>query len=52
MTAGSDAHRLDWFARGLEDGYRIVAEAGFEELLFRRGADRVAIPLPGRFALA
>jgi histidinol-phosphatase (PHP family) len=52
VTAGSDAHRLDWFAHGLEDGYRIVAEAGFEELLFRRGADRVAIPLPGRFALA
>ena len=52
VTAGSDAHRLDWFAHGLEDGYRIVAEAGFEELLFRRVADRVAIPLPGRFALA
>jgi histidinol-phosphatase (PHP family) len=52
VTAGSDAHRLDWFAHGLEDGYRVVAEAGFEELLFRRGADRFAIPLPGRFALA
>ena len=52
VTAGSDAHRLDWFAHGLEDGYRIVAEAGFEELAFRRGAERVAIALPGRFALA
>ena len=52
VTTGSDAHRLDWFAHGLEDGYRIVAEAGFEELLLRRGADRVAIALPGRFALA
>ena len=47
--AGSDAHRMDWFAHGLEAGYRIAAEAGFEALSFRRGADRVAIPLPARF---
>lgn len=49
LTAGSDAHRMDWFAHGLEDGYRVAAEAGFEDLFFRRGADRVAIPLPARF---
>jgi histidinol-phosphatase (PHP family) len=49
LSAGSDAHRLDWFAHGLEDGYRTAAEAGFESLSFRRGADRVAIALPARF---
>ena len=49
VTAGSDAHRMDWFAHGLETGYRIAAEAGFEVLSFRRGADPVAIPLPSRF---
>ena len=38
VTAGSDAHRADWFAVGLAEGYRIVAEAGFDELAFRRGA--------------
>ena len=52
VSAGSDAHRPDWFAAGLAEGYRIVAEAGFEELAFRRGAERVAIALPARFALA
>ena len=51
MTAGSDAHRPDWFAYGLEEGYRIAAEAGFEELAFRRGWNAVAIPLPARFGL-
>ncbi len=49
LSAGSDAHRLDWFAHGLEDGYRIAAEAGFDALAFRRGSERVAIPLPARF---
>ncbi len=52
VSAGSDAHRADWFAAGLAEGYRIVAEAGFDELAFRRGAERVAIALPARFALA
>ena len=49
LTAGSDAHRQDWFAHGLEDGYRIAAEAGFEDLFFRRGREPVAIALPARF---
>jgi histidinol-phosphatase (PHP family) len=46
VTAGSDAHRAATFAFGLEDGYRILAEAGFEELAFRRGGERVAIGIP------
>ncbi len=50
VTAGSDGHRADWFAWGLEDGYRVTAEAGFESLAFRRGGDRVAVPMPPRFA--
>lgn len=49
VTAGSDAHRADWFAHGLEAGYRVAAEAGFASLAFRRGDDRVAVPLPERF---
>jgi histidinol-phosphatase (PHP family) len=46
VTAGSDAHRVETFAFGLEDGYRLLAEAGFEELAFRRGGSRVAVPVP------
>jgi len=49
LSTGSDAHRMDWFAHGLEDGYRVAADAGFEDLFLRRGAERVAIPLPARF---
>ena len=45
VTTGSDAHRAETFAFGLEDGYRLLAEAGFEELAFRRGAERVAVPI-------
>ena len=51
VTAGSDAHRADSFAFGLEDGYKAVAEAGFEHLTFRRGGDRVVVGLPGRHRL-
>lgn len=50
VTAGSDAHRPGWFAHGLEDGYRTVAEAGFQAMSFRRGGGRVTVPLPRRFA--
>lgn len=50
VTAGSDAHRPEWFAYGLEDGYRVAAEAGFSTLAFRRGDTRVEVPLPARFA--
>jgi histidinol-phosphatase (PHP family) len=48
VVTGSDAHREDWFAWGLEAGYRVLAEAGFEELAFRRGADPVRIAIPER----
>lgn len=48
VTTGSDAHRAPTFAFGLEDGYRLLAEAGFEELAFRRGGERVAVPMPAR----
>jgi histidinol-phosphatase (PHP family) len=49
VTAGSDAHRADAFAFGLEEGYRVVADAGFRRLAFRRGAERLQVPLPDRF---
>lgn len=52
IVAGSDAHRSDWFAWGLEAGYRVVADAGFAELAFRRGGDPVGIALPGRLLAA
>lgn len=48
VTAGSDAHRARHFAWGLEAGYRVLAEAGFQALAFRRGGDRVAIDIPVR----
>jgi histidinol-phosphatase (PHP family) len=49
VTAGSDAHRSDWLAWGLDEGYRILAQADFADLAFGRGQDRVAIALPARF---
>jgi histidinol-phosphatase (PHP family) len=51
VTAGSDAHRADWLAWGLEEGYRILAEHGYDELLFRRGVDapQVGVRIPDRF---
>jgi histidinol-phosphatase (PHP family) len=48
VTVGSDAHRPDWFAYRLADAYRIIEDAGFGELAFRRGAGPVSIPLPSR----
>ena len=51
-VTGSDAHRADWFAWGLADGYRALTEAGFPSLAFRRGMDRVEIDLPGRTRIA
>jgi histidinol-phosphatase (PHP family) len=50
VVAGSDAHRKDWFAFRLDTAYRLIADAGFEELAFRRGTGRVAIAVPGRRA--
>jgi histidinol-phosphatase (PHP family) len=46
VTIGSDAHRTDWFAYGLAEAYLHAASAGFEALTFRRGGDRVAVPMP------
>jgi histidinol-phosphatase (PHP family) len=46
VSVGSDAHRRDHFACGLAEGYQEAAAAGFERLSFRRGGDRVWVPLP------
>ncbi len=43
VTIGSDAHRTEWFAYGLGVAYRDAAQAGFTDLAFRRGADRVRV---------
>ena len=48
VVAGSDGHRPEWFAFRLEDAYRIIEAAGFEELTFRRGQDRERVSLPAR----
>jgi len=48
VVAGSDGHRADWFAWGLEAGYRALIEAGFASLTFRRGGDSVQVDLPAR----
>lgn len=48
VTAGSDAHRADAFAFALEAGYRVAAGAGFRELAFRRGGERIGVALPAR----
>jgi histidinol-phosphatase (PHP family) len=49
VSAGSDAHTAESFAYGLDAGYRVAAAAGFGDLAFRRGGDRVAVALPDRF---
>lgn len=49
VTVGSDAHGASMFGFGLEEGYRILARAEFQELTFRRGGSRVAVPMPTRF---
>jgi histidinol-phosphatase (PHP family) len=45
ITIGSDSHRAEHFAFGLEDGYRYAGAAGFESMWFRRGGGPVAVPL-------
>jgi histidinol-phosphatase (PHP family) len=45
LTVGSDAHRAAAFAWGLDDGYAAAADAGFDVLTFRRGDERVAVPI-------
>lgn len=47
VTVGSDAHRAEAFAWGLDDGYAAAAAAGFEELTFRRGGTPVAVSIAG-----
>jgi histidinol-phosphatase (PHP family) len=46
VTIGSDAHRTEWFAYGLEAAYRQAITAGFDAITFRRGGDRIAVPMP------
>ena len=45
VVAGSDGHRADWFAYRLIDAYRIIEDAGFADLAFRRGGPPEAVPL-------
>jgi histidinol-phosphatase (PHP family) len=45
VTIGSDGHRAQHFAWALADGYDAAAEAGFEAMTFRRGGDRVTVPV-------
>lgn len=47
VVAGSDAHSRGSFAARLDTSYGHIRSAGFEALAFRRGGDRVRIPLPG-----
>ena len=49
VSAGSDAHTDGAFTSGLAEGYRVAAAAGFRDLVFRRGGERVAVALPGRY---
>jgi len=49
VVAGSDAHRKGSFTAGLDAGYRVVADAGFGHLAFRRDGSRVDVALPDRF---
>lgn len=49
VSAGSDAHTKESFSSGLEQAYRVAAAAGFRDLAFRRGGDRVAVALPDRY---
>ena len=48
VTAGSDAHRPDWFAYRLAAAYDIIEAAGFIGVAFRRGGAPVEVPLPER----
>lgn len=46
VVVGSDAHSRGSFAARLDESYAHLAAAGFEALAFRRGAERVTIPIP------
>jgi histidinol-phosphatase (PHP family) len=45
ITVGSDAHRADAFAWGLQDGYDAARSAGFDQLTIGRGPEREAVPI-------
>lgn len=51
VTVGSDAHRATHFGWALGDGYQYAIDAGFEALTFRRGGDRVQVPIRNRVPL-
>ena len=46
VVVGSDAHAKGSFAHRLGESYRHLVDAGFDELTFRRGAERVRIEVP------
>ena len=45
ITIGSDAHRAEAFAWGLDEGYAAARAAGFETMTFRRGGPLVEVGL-------
>jgi histidinol-phosphatase (PHP family) len=45
VTVGSDAHRAGHFGWALRDGYQYAMDAGFEALTFRRGGERIQVPI-------
>jgi histidinol-phosphatase (PHP family) len=46
VTAGSDAHAAKHFAFGLDRAYALLVDAGFGDLAFRRGGERISIGMP------
>lgn len=49
VSAGSDAHTEEAFTSGMGEGYRVAAAAGFRDVVFRRGGERVSVALPDRY---
>ena len=47
VVVGSDAHSRGSFAHRLSDAYGHLIDAGFGDLTFRRGPERVRIEVPG-----
>ena len=48
VVVGSDAHARGSFAHRLGESYRHLIDAGFGQLTFRRGSERVQIEVPRR----